>query len=570
MLQTRAAPPDGQTAQTTPQTTAQAAAPTMPARLVSLVLLASLAVLLLPVLAAPIPPIDDYPNHLSRIWLLTGGADLPPVSEMYRISWDTLTNIGIDLLAFGLGGLVPYDAIGRGFVAAAVLLPPVGGVLLWRAVHGGTHWWQICFGLLAWSAGLLYGFLNFEIGLGLALLAAAADPALARRGPVAAALGRAALAALLLLVHLFALVFYAALLAGLALGPDLRALLRRDGLLRAAGSVLVIAGTLAVPALLLVLLAPSLPGDHAGTSLRSVLWDFRTNLAELATNPRYKVSRVVFGIRSYSDWLDVLTLAALGLPVLASLLLRRLAAHAGLLLVVLALVGLYFVVPQYTAGTYGIDVRFALMAALALPCALRPDLPPRLAGALAAALLSVSLGRTGYVGWVWNDRQADSAAVARAVASVPPGAAILPMQHRVRRLTGGPPGRFTIVGAPSYAYLPNLALPWRLAFVPTLFSARGKQPVQVLPPWNDLVEPDGGVLPSVHALTRPAAYARDVGDARYLKNWRERFDYALVVNADMPDDDGPFAPPAGVELVADEGFARLYRIDRLASPDTAR
>ena len=552
MLQTRLATPDGRTARTTPT------------RLASVALLASLAALLLPVLVAAIPPIDDYPNHLARIWLLAGGASLPPVSEMYRVSWDTLTNIGIDLLAAGLGGLLPYDAIGRGFIAAAVVLPPLGGVLLWRAVHGGTHWWQLCFGLLAWSAGLLYGFLNFEIGLGLALLAAAADPALTRRGPLTTALGRALLGALLLLVHLFALVFYAALLAGLALGPDLRALLRRDGLLRAAGSVLVIAATLAVPALLLVLLAPSLPGDHAGTSLGSILGDFRTNLAEFVANPRYKVSRVVFGVRGYADWMDGLTLAVLGLPVLASLAFRRLAVHAGLLLMVLALVGLYFVIPQYTAGTYGIDVRFALMAALALPCALRPDLPPRLAGALAAALLTVSLARTAHVGWIWHARQADSAAVARAVASVPPGAAILPLQHRVRRLTGGPPGRFTIVGAPSYAYLPNLALPWRLAFVPTLFSARGKQPVQVLPPRDDLVEPDGGVLPSVHALTRPATYARDVGDARYLNGWRERFDYALVVNADMPDDDGPFTPPPGLALVADEGFAQLYRIDRAA------
>ena len=182
----------------------------------------------------------------------------------------------------------------------------------------------------------------------------------------------------------------------------------------------------------------------------------------------------------------------------------------------------------------------------------------------AASLLAVSLVRTGFVGWVWHSRQADVAAVSRALDALPPGVALLPMQHRVRHLKGGPAGRFTIVGAPSYAYLPNLALPWRQAFVPTLFSARGKQPVEVLPPRDDLVEPDGGVLPSVHALTEPAIHARDVGDARYLKAWRERFDYALVVNADMPDDDGPFLPPAGMELVADEGFARLYRINRPA------
>ena len=76
--------------------------------------------------------------------------------------------------------------------------------------------------------------------------------------------------------------------------------------------------------------------------------------------------------------------------------------------------------------------------------------------------------------------------------------------------------------------------------------------------------------PSVNALADPAVLARSVGRAPYLRAWRERFDFALVLNADMRDDNGPFTPPAGVELVADEGFARLYRIDRAAPQDPAR
>ena len=68
----------------------------------------------------------------------------------------------------------------------------------------------------------------------------------------------------------------------------------------------------------------------------------------------------------------------------------------------------------------------------------------------------------------------------------------------------------------------------------------------------------------------PAAYAAAVGGATYLRAWRERFDYALVVNADLPDDLGPFVPPPELELVADEGFAQLYRIRRPAPQAAAR
>lgn len=539
-------------------------------RLASFALLATLAALLVPVLVAAIPPLEDYPNHLSRIWLLGGGVDLPPVSEMYRITWDTLTNIGTDLLAVVLAQLFSYDVIGRLFVAAAVLLPPVGGVVLWRVLHGGFHWWQLSFGLLAWSAGLVNGFLNFEIGLGLALLAAAADPALARRGAVASAVGRAGLAVLLLLVHAFAFVFYAALLCGLALGPEFRALLRRGTLLRVAKSVLVIVATLALPALLLVLLAPSLPGKHNGSGLNTAWHDFQTGFTLLRVAPGYKLNSAFLGIRSYANWLDGLTLVVLGLPILASLALRRLTVHAGLLLIVVGLLGCYVVFPYYLAGTYWIDSRFALMVPLALTVALRPNLPPWPARALATSLLAVSLVRTSFVGWVWHDRQADVAAMSRALASVPPGAAILPLQHRVRRAEGGPPGRYTTMGEYSHRHLQTLALPWRHAFVPTLFTARGKQPVTVLPPWDEIIEPDGGSPPSVHALVDPTIYARALGLAPYLKAWRERFDFALVLNADMRDDNGLFTPPAGVELVADEGFAQLYRINRAALQDPAQ
>jgi len=101
-----------------------------------------------------------------------------------------------------------------------VLLPPLGAVLLNRAVFGGWHWWQAGFALLAWNSTLLAGFLNFQIGLGLALLAAAADPALRRAGPLGAVPLRMALGTVLLVFHPFAAGLYGVLLAGLAFGAE--------------------------------------------------------------------------------------------------------------------------------------------------------------------------------------------------------------------------------------------------------------------------------------------------------------------------------------------------------------
>lgn len=523
--------------------------------LTRLAVVISLAALLGPVLLASIPPLTDYPNHLSRLWLLGGGATLPPVDTMYRVTWDTFTNLGIDLSAVALLRLFDYELVGRILVAAAVLLPPVGGVVLWRSLHGRLHWWQLAFGLLAWGTSLLAGFLNFQIGVGLAMLFAAADPALARRGKIALTAGRLAFASVLILVHLFGLLFYAGLVAGMLIGPRLP--LRRPALVRTVKHLAVLAVTLALPLVLLLLLAPSLPGKQVGAGLGSFLDDFRMGFAALRAAPIHKLERGLLAIRAYSNKLDAATGAVLVAPVVIAAALSRLAVHAGMLLTALLFALCFLVFPDLLAGTYWIDTRFALMAPFALAAALVPELPGAAAG---AALLAFSLLRTGTTAWIWHARQDDVAALARALDGVPPGEAILPLEQRPRGLAAAPPGRYASMGESSFRHLATLALPWHRDFVPTLFASRGKQPLEILPPWDAIAEPEGGRLANAHALESPAGLAAALPEAPYLAQWRAKFGYILLVNADLPDGIGPFVPPDGVTLVRDAGFARLYRI----------
>jgi hypothetical protein len=108
-----------------------------------------------------------------------------------------------------------------------------------------------------------------------------------------------------------------------------------------------------------------------------------------------------------------------------------------------------------------------------------------------------------------------------------------------------------------------LAIPWRhAAFVPTLFAARGKQPILVRPLWAPWAMPDGSSLPSIHALSDPAILADALGFAPYMREWRTRYDFVLVLNADVPDKNGAFLPPPGLERLSDTGFAQVYRIER--------
>jgi hypothetical protein len=71
-----------------------------------------LGALVVPVTLVHLPPLFDYPNHVARLWLLGGGAAVPPLSHIYAVEWTALTNIGIDLIAVPLARIFSAATIG--------------------------------------------------------------------------------------------------------------------------------------------------------------------------------------------------------------------------------------------------------------------------------------------------------------------------------------------------------------------------------------------------------------------------------------------------------------------------
>ena len=518
----------------------------------------ALGTLVLPVALTHMPPLLDYPNHLARMWLLAGGTEQAPLDGIYGVDWaGASTNLGIDLLAATVGRLVGGWTLAPLLLGAAVLLPPLGAVLLNRAVFGGWHWWQAGFAVLAWNSTLLAGFLNFQIGLGLALLAAAMDPAALRRaGPLGAAALRVGWGAALLVIHPFAAGFYGVLLAGLAFGADHGQPIGRTQFARRIWQAAKAAGLgVGLPVVAFLLLAPTLPSGYAPAGVYDLWTGYR---------PGNKALMLVSAVATYDLRVDIVFALLLwaGARLAASGPLLRF--HAGLMLSALGLVILAVLVPATLGTTTVVDGRFSTMAVLLAAAAFRPGLrSARAAQVMAVALMLLALTRTGWIASVWQERQADVVAVEDALALVPAGAAVLPMQHPGKEGAKLPRGRELAVGLPVFWHLPSLAVPLRHAFVPTLFAVPGKQPLRVLPPWAEMSVQEGVAAPVryLHDFFPTPKGSFEVG---YLVHWRAHFDYMLVLNADVPDADDEASTP-GLELLADRGFARLYRILRDAS-----
>ncbi|WP_425504007.1 hypothetical protein [Rhizobium paranaense] len=503
------------------------------------------------VAAFQFPPLLDYPNHYARMWLLAGGITKPPFQQIYAIDWSrTFTNAGIDLLAYYLGPLFGISFLARILLFLAIVLPPLGAIALHRRIFGGAFYWQLAILYFAWCATLIGGFINFQIGLGMALFFATADHALQPGNRIILFLWRIAAGLFLTTMHLFSLGFYIALLCGLELSPTPEALSLRHFVSRC-GRLAIGMFACMLPALCLFAYAPVLP--NSGNASLDAIWN---------NSPILILANLLSAIWTYAAAVDALLLIPLVLVCTNALRTRRIRLHRGLGVTLVGLLILSCVSPLHIMGTGWISWRFPIMAALvamAMICPL-PQLPRREALMLAAVLSCVVLGRTAWVGFNWWCGQADVADIRTVLAAIPKGSAILPVAHKPKQIPIGFDHRHFAWNEDTFRHLPTLAVPFASSFVPTLFTAKGKQPLVVLQPWTDIAVPEGNLL-SVSLLDCPSLENLSTV-VPYLRNWRQHFDFVLVLNADTPDRYSGDSIPAGLTILSDTPFAKLYAIDK--------
>ncbi|NLS19660.1 hypothetical protein HGP16_24285 [Rhizobium sp. P40RR-XXII] len=496
------------------------------------------------------PPILDYPNHYARMWLLAGGINTPPFHEIYALDWNrTFTNVGIDLAAYWLGPMIGVSLLARIFLFMAIVLPPLGAITLHRRLHGGGYYWQIGILYFAWCATLIGGFINFQIGLGMALLFAGADHALQSRKPAVLFVWRLFAGLLLTVMHIFSLGFYMALVCGLEFSPTMAALRSPGAFLRLCGRLLIAMLACALPAICLFFYQPVLPDGGGGLDAS---WNDSVVLI---------LANLMSALWSYALLADMLLMIPPILICTYAVRTRRLTIHAGMAIAAAGLLLLSCIAPRHMLGTGWISWRFPIMTALAamvMICPL-PRLPRRQALIVMLVLSAAVLGRTAWIGFNWRQGDADAAAVRTVLASVPEGAAILPIMRQPNE-HGVADHRYFAWNQDTFRHLPTLAVPYAHAFVPTLFTARGKQPLTILPPWSGIAVPEGNLF-SISLLDCPDEIRAVSGIASYLSDWRRHFDFILLVNADAEDRFGGDVPQ-GVRLAAETPFAKLYAVDK--------
>ena len=124
-----------------------------------------------PLLLVEFPPLVDLFGHLGRYAIQTELAERPELQPYFSYRWQLVGNLGADLLVEVLAPILGLEPTVRLIVLSTQLLAASGILAISTVLHGRITPFAICALPLIYAFPFQYGFLNFSLSMGVAMLA---------------------------------------------------------------------------------------------------------------------------------------------------------------------------------------------------------------------------------------------------------------------------------------------------------------------------------------------------------------------------------------------------------------
>jgi hypothetical protein len=482
----------------------------------------------IPILTQPLPPIEDYVNHLARMHVMASiGAD-PDLARFYEIDWQIVPNLMMDLVVPPLAQMIGIYKAGQVFTIVTFALMLSGTLALNRALFRRWSLLPLIVAPLLYNYAFLTGVMNYLFGIGIALWATAAWVALReRRWPWRMATS-AVFVIVLFFCHLFALGVYGVALLAIESG---RLWSRRSQSLGRRLVDFCATGIPFLPALPMLLMSPtwSLSGQN--------VWE-----------PLGKIDGLKYVVEVYSDTVAFMLIGAFVVGTAWALRQRLLRFH--LVGIMLLLVGgaVYMALPRMMFATYMADQRLPIALAFLIIACLNIDMGHRLVrrGFLALLFILVVV-RVVEVDSHWADTSGTTQEFRDSVKRIKRGSTVLVVYAD---------DSVAEVGDLGLVHAPCLAMIERSALVTTAFTVEGKQVMHVRPAYRSQVDTEDGVPPTIDQVVLSAA--KHVDDNKvFWHGWEKRFDYVYVL---FTDEEAENPAPDRLKLIHDGAGFQLYKV----------
>ena len=453
------------------------------------------------VLLTPIPAMVDYPNHLARMYVLVRDGTLN-ANPYYQATWALYPDLAMDLLVPRLARVFSVETASRLFLLMSQGLIISGAVALERVTKGRFEIAGFVAVIFLYCLPFAWGFVNFQFGIGASLWGTAFMLWVMERPWSVRLLVNTFFVIVLFAAHFFALGVYGATLGICELW---RARDHKASPNEIASRLTV----LAIPALVLLATMELTAGaiGFEGTDWYfafKLLWPFRI-------------------MNGYST-----TAAAVSMALLIGAI--YIAARRGYLRletrglwIAIGFAVLYVAIPSRLFGTSFADLRVLVAAALVLPAFCTLSLPRRAVFGTLTAAAAITLANLTIVSTVWFSYRADYSAMIESFSKLKAGSVVLVGTSG----SGDDPPFHDLSEYPLYN-APTLAAAYADAFVPNLFAAVGKQPIQALPAIQHLAVPNAGPVPL--AVLMAIAAGRTAPEVpQFIRSWTNDYDYLYLL-----------------------------------------
>ncbi len=493
------------------------------------IFLVFLLISVIPLLTHPLPPLEDYANHVSRMQVLTDHGQNANLAKYYEIDWEILPNLMMDLIVPIIAKFVNVYLASQIFTVMIFFLIMSGTFVLNRALFKRWSMLPLVAFPLLYNYMFLIGVMNYFFGIGLSLYALAVWVMLREKPWPARYVLSAAFALALYLCHLFTVGVYG---LGLMAFEVWYALSVERSPWPTRALRFCCAG---VPFLLLApFLVTSSTWSHAHD------WDWES---------LGKLDGLVFVVETYSDIVAFVLTAVVTVAAVWAVRRRMLRVHPFLvpLLVVGGLV--YMAMPRVLFASYLADQRLPIAIAFLAVACVRVEMKQEIVRRL---FLIGSLGllgaRVAEVDIAWANAAPETLEMRESLRKIQKGSKVL-----VAYMDSNMPNEVEHLGL---VHAVSLAIIERQVLITTAFTTEGKQIMHVRPEYRKMVDTEDGTPPTIDELVLDAV-GRSPDDSSYWHDWTKKYDYVYLLFSDE-DSDNPM--PEQLKVVYEGDNFQLYRI----------
>ncbi len=135
-----------------------------------LVYVTTVAISLYPIAATQIPSFGDYLNHLARMHVLWNHGQSAALQDFYDVRWRLIPYLGMDAIFGVIPPIVTIYTAGRLFLGFCVVIPIISVLAIQYAVYRRLDIVPAAACLVSYNYVLLWGFLNYLVGICLAVI----------------------------------------------------------------------------------------------------------------------------------------------------------------------------------------------------------------------------------------------------------------------------------------------------------------------------------------------------------------------------------------------------------------